>query len=315
MIRLRSKLTENSICWLLFLIPFLVQGCTKYKEFNAVFPAEIEALNQYSKIVIENPKPDDYLHQLLENALKTQLTSIHPGNIKPAKELNQLEKDIALFNYNPKIENLADSKIATLSYSIKAKTRFKRDHTSKQTVLKSCNFMTRIPVCIPIGTASLKKGKQTVNVTLSGFIALKNNEGKTIIAEFPINQTFGDSGKLVDSRGKILHEGINRIAFDFAKRIVPHRDKIKSEILRGGDSVAVKLIENNALNMAINRLDRLISKDSDPDLEDLYNLGLAYEALSEIQQALVYYEKASDIDSDQEAVKIALKRVRRIVRD
>jgi tetratricopeptide (TPR) repeat protein len=312
-IKLKTRII--SYWWRFILISLLFQSCAKYKEFEAIFPPENNALSNYSKIVIDNPKSGDHLHQMLENAIKTQLTSIHPGNIKPAKETNQLEKEIALFNYNPKIESLGASKIATLSFSIKSRKTVKRDRTLSRVVLKSCNNMTTIPICLPTGTASLKSGTQTVRITLTGSISLKNSQGQAIVAEFPINESLTDSGRLVDSSGMLLHRGINNVAYNFTKRIVPYRERIKSEILRGGDAVAVKLIENNALNLAVNRLDKLISSESDPDVEDVYNLGLAYEALTEIQQALEFYQKANDIDSDQEVVKIALKRVRRIVRN
>lgn len=310
---IKSKIV--SFCLMFLATPLIFQGCAIYKEFDAVFPPKNTALTSYSKIIIDNPKPRDHLHQMLENALKTNLTSIHAGNVKPAKELNQLQQEIALFNYNPKIESVADSKIAKLSFSIESKKTVNRDRKTSQVVLKSCNNLTRIPICLPTGSASLKSGKQTIRVTLTGTISLESLDGKTIIADFPINTTLSDSGRLVDSGGKLVHKGINRVANQFTKQIVPYREKIKSEILRGGDSVAVKLIENDALNLAINRLDKLVSTDSSPELEDVYNLGLAYEALSELQQALVFYEKANDIDSDQNAVTSALKRVRRIVRN
>ncbi len=301
--------------WIPIFLLALAQGCSKYKEFEAIFPAADNSLTSYSKIVIDNPKPGDSLHQMLENALKTQLTSIHPGNVKPAKEINQLENEIALFNYNPKIESISAAKIATLSFSVKANEQVKRDRRVSQVVLKSCNYMTRFPICLPSGSASLKTGEQTVNIKLTGSISLKNSKGDLIVSEFPINKSLTDSGRLVNSSGLLLHNGINNVAYEFTKQIMPHREKIKSEILRGGDSVAVKLIENNALNLAINRLDNIVSESSDPDVEDVYNLGLAYEVLGEITQALVYYQKANDIDSGEAVVKSALKRVRRIVKD
>jgi tetratricopeptide (TPR) repeat protein len=150
---------------------------------------------------------------------------------------------------------------------------------------------------------------------LTGFISLKDSKGNLIVPKFSINTSQTDSGRLLKSSGLLVHNGINNVAYEFTKQIVPHREKIKSEILRGGDSVAVKLIENDALNLAVNRLDKIVSRDSDSDVEDLYNLGLAYEALSEMNQALVFYQKANDIDSDKKVVKAALKRVRRIVSD
>ncbi len=304
-----------SVCLIFIAISMLLQGCAKYKEFDAIFPPENTALTNYSKIIIDNPKPRDHLHQMLENALKSHLTSIYAGNVKPAKEISQLEKEIALFNYNPKIELVAGSKIARLSFSVESKKTINRDRKTSQVVLKSCNNLTRIPICLPTGSASLKSGKQTIRINLTGMISLKSNDGKSIVADFPINITLNDSGRFVESSGILIHKGINKVANQFTSQIVPYRQRIRSEILRGGDSTAVKLIENNALNLAINRLDRIVSRDSNPDVEDVYNLGLAYEALSEVQQALVYYEKAGDIDSDEEAVQTALQRVRRVVSD
>ena len=119
--------------------------------------------------------------------------------------------------------------------------------------------------------------------------------------------------EFISSPAVLLNRGLNEIAYHYTKKIIPHKEKIKSEIMRGGDSIAVKLIENSAFNLAINRLDKIVSSEDDPEADDLYNLGLIYEALNEFHIALEYYLKAGNLEPEEKIIAIALRRLRRIV--
>ena len=299
----------------LSLIIFLVGGCAKFSEFEAVFPPKNNSLSNYQKIVIVNSKPGSQVYDLMENAFKTQLTSIYPGNVKPAKDLETIDNEINLFSYNPRVDTLAENKIAYLSFKISADPRISRKKVTRRVPLQSCNYLNEKNPCRFTGTASLASGEQNVRVLLKGSIALKDGNGKAIISEVPINQTLSDSGKIITTPTKLIYNGINQIAKDYAKKIIPHKRKIKSEILRGGDSVSVSLIINGAFGMAINRLDRIVSKDDDPDYEDVFNLGLSYEALNELRPALTAYRKADKLEPDNDVIVGALKRVRKIIKD
>lgn len=290
----------------------LLGSCTKYRQFEAVFPPKNNSLANYQKIVVMNQKPGDHLYDLMENALKAQLTAIYPGNLRAAKSIDQINKDMEFFNYNPKIQPLPEHKIAYITYNIRTSENIKRQRSSKTVFLRSCNNLLKQNRCRNAGTARAASGLQSINLTLSGEIFTKDGEGKEILPVANIRKNVSDSGKLVKSSTNLTFNAVNAAAYDYTKNIIPHKRRITSEILRGGDAVSAKLIEHGAYNQAINRLDKVISESENPDYEDFYNLGLAYEALSELQQALDYYNRANDREENQ-VVQIALRRVRRII--
>ncbi len=293
----------------------LIQGCAKYKEFEAVFPPENNSLAKYQKIVIINKNRGEHLYDLMENALKSQLTSIHPGNVKPGKKDGEIGNEIKMFNYNPKIDAIPEQKIAYLSFDLKADEVINRQKKSNRVSLKSCDYLKKKDKCRTTGSASIASGLQTLKVILTGHIYLKNSSENAIIAATPIQRTLSDSGKVIKTPANLIFNGLNQVAYEYAKKIIPHKRRISSEILKGGDSISVKLIENGALNLAINRLDKITSKSDNPDYEDLYNLGLSYEALNEFQPALEHYHKANDLKPQNDAIKTALRRVQHIIQN
>ncbi len=293
----------------------LVQGCAKYKEFDAVFPPENNSLVKYQKIVIINKDRNKHLYNLMENALKTQLTSIYPGNVKPAKGIEKIDAEIRLFKYNPKVESTSEEKTAYLSFDLKAEEKIFRGKTTSTVLLRNCNYLRKKDPCRMSGRGLIAFGTQTLKVILTGKIYLKDGNGNAIIPVTPVKKMLSDSGKFIKTPANLMFSGVNQVAYDYAKKIIPHKQKISSEIMSGGDSVSVDLIENGAFNLAINRLDNIVTKTDDPDYEDLYNLGLCYEALNELRPALEYYLKAGDQQPDNDVVQTALKRVRRIVQE
>lgn len=297
-------------CILLF-----AQGCAKYKEFEAVFPPRDNSLAAYQKIVVVNKNRGNFLYDLMENALKAQLTSIYPGNVKAAKEIETIDTEINLFSYNPKIDSISEKKIAYLSFDLKANETIKRWQKTSKVPLRSCNYLKKKKPCRNSGSGTVAAGMQSVKITLTGSIKLTNGAGKSIIPISSIKESYSDSGKLVKTPSSLIFKSINQAAHNYAKRIIPHKRKVTAEILRGGDAVSIKLIENDAFNMAINRLDKTVTKKDDPDYEDLYNLGLSYEALNELRPALEYYQKADDLEPGNSTIKTALKRVKKIVKN
>ena len=310
----RKRYLCIGIIWSILLV-IGMQGCAKYKAYEAVFPPPESSLSGYRLIVIDNTNPRDPLYLAMENVLKAQLTAIEPGNINPSQPVEQIEQELALFNYNPKIERVSDNRKAIMGYTIQSAKTYTRDRRVSTVPLRRCNYMSKGNPCYISGTASVSRGVQELKIVLSGSIWLKNSKGEEIVPPVPFQHTVSDSGRTVDAPDQLIHKGLNTIAYQFTRDIVPHREKIKSEILRGGDAIAVELIENDAYDLAINRLDRTISRSSKAELEDLYNIALAYEILKEYPQALLYYQRAGDADPDQPQVSIALKRIRRILPD
>lgn len=297
---------------LIFLL-VMINGCAKLHEFEGIFPPDNKSLNRYQKIIILNPDKSNLINNLLENALKAQLTSIEPRNVGPAKSIEQISSEISLFNYNPKINQVPDHKIAYLSFEIKETTKITRDRVSQTVSLKSCNYLLERNPCVITGTSNLNFGKQQLSISLTGKMFLKNATGELIIPAHTINHQNDQTGQSVDSALKVISRELNDIAYKFAKKVIPHKEKINSEIMTGGDDISVSLIQNHAYNSAANRLSLIISKEKEPEPSDLYNLGLTYEALTEVISAAEFYQKADDADPDNNVIKVALRRIRRVV--
>jgi len=314
-IGLTKILTRRNLVYLIGGLLLYVQGCAKYVEFEAVFPPENNTLAKYQKIVIVNSDRGKHLNDLMENALKTQLTSIYPGNVKPGKAIDKIGTEIKLFNYNPKIMSTPEEKTAYLSYDLKADEKLNRQRTTSRVPLQSCDYLRKKNPCRITGSASLASGTQTLTVILTGKIHLNDGTGNAIIPTAPIQKTLTDSGKIIKTPSNLIFSAINQVAVDYAKRIIPYKRITSSEILRGGDTVSVKLIENKAFGLAINRLDKIVTNNDDPDFEDYYNLGLSYEALNELRPALEYYLRADERESGNAVIQASLKRVRRIVQE
>ena len=97
----------------------------------------------------------------------------------------------------------------------------------------------------------------------------------------------------------------NQIAREYVSQVIPTFRKADMSIDSDGDEVGTTLLQGNAYEEAITylqgRKDRTASDD--------YNLGLAYEALGQRQQARTFYESANRRDSE-ELYAEALNRVK-----
>ncbi len=96
-----------------------------------------------------------------------------------------------------------------------------------------------------------------------------------------------------------------QIAWEYVSQVVPTFRKADMSIDDDGDEVGITLLQGNAYEEAITylqgRKDRTASDD--------YNLGLAYEALGQRQQAKSFYESANRRDSE-DLYEEALNRVK-----
>lgn len=97
----------------------------------------------------------------------------------------------------------------------------------------------------------------------------------------------------------------DQIAREYVSQVIPTFRKADMSIDSDGDEVGTTLLQGNAYEEAITylqgRKDRTASDD--------YNLGLAYEALGQRQQARTFYESANRRDSE-ELYAEALNRVK-----
>ena len=97
----------------------------------------------------------------------------------------------------------------------------------------------------------------------------------------------------------------NQIAREYVSQVIPTFRNADMSIDSDGDEVGTTLLQGNAYEETITylqgRKDRTASDD--------YNLGLAYEALGQRQQARTFYESANHRDSE-ELYEEALNRVK-----
>lgn len=106
---------------------------------------------------------------------------------------------------------------------------------------------------------------------------------------------------LSDLRALLSEQIAQRLSEKISRHQVPFELDLAS-----GDAVAKNLIQGGAFGEAINRLEAKSTLDSG----DLYNLGVAYEALGEYSQAQRQYSRGLNQEPDSAQFKTALDRVR-----
>ncbi len=240
----------------LFLALLVFVSCAKTHTYEAVFYPDKDILGNYQKVVVNNSKKGDFVSDLMENALKSQFTDINAIDVNSPKTSEILLKEINLYKYNPKIENLPKSRIAYLSFKISASENIKREGSKRLTTLLRCNHLLKKNRCRTTGTAYIASGNQKINVTLTGKMSLKNASGEKIIPDTFFNKAVADSGRIIKSSLNLIFETNNKIAYDYAKNLIPYRKSVTVEFMGGGDSTAIILIQNKAYNKAIQHLNK-----------------------------------------------------------
>ncbi|PCI25884.1 MAG: hypothetical protein COB67_10545 [SAR324 cluster bacterium] len=299
---------------LLSLLFLILAGCSKnYHQYEAVFYPASNELAKYEKIIVINHKKGNFAYDMMENALKSKLTEIIPGNVKPTKSITAISRDISMLKYTPIIDMLDDKKIAYLSFEVSIQEDIQHIQESRNVRLSRCNYLKKKKPCHYSGTATLVGGKQQVQVMLMGKIILKNSAGRDILPVTPFKSIRTDSGRIVQTYLSLTRAASNQVASDYAKKIIPFKQAISSELLTDGDSVAVIMIQKQAYNLAINRLEKIVAnKDEEPKGEDYYHLGMAYEAVHELPAATQAYEKAQELSPNEGSIQIALQRIKNI---
>ncbi len=94
-----------------------------------------------------------------------------------------------------------------------------------------------------------------------------------------------------------------KIVDQYRKKIAPYNEEIILPVA-SGDAVAVNLMNGNAYEKAINRLENLPDRTE----ADLFNLALAYESVGERAQALRYYQDVLQLNPNNSDYQEAVKR-------
>ena len=136
----------------------------------------------------------------------------------------------------------------------------------------------------------------------AGKAALALNDPDAYLAQgFNLKQNRGVPSTLLDLRIRLAQQ----ITTQYLKMISPYEEQTDLKVL-GGDDVAVTLINGNAYEDAIARIQGL----PQPTAEDKYNLGLAYEASGQFALAAQSYEIALEQSPGEQLYKDALKRLK-----
>ena len=127
------------------------------------------------------------------------------------------------------------------------------------------------------------------------------------------NAKFENSNAVFPSFGQLISDLATSIATNFARRVAVTERWVSYPLATDGDVQGRLLVEAGAYEMAINRLQQVTSKKKHAD--DLYNLGLAFEAIGEYGLAQTAYTDAWEADKNCLLYAQGLGRVEKILRE
>ncbi|MBI2921139.1 MAG: tetratricopeptide repeat protein [Planctomycetes bacterium] len=120
------------------------------------------------------------------------------------------------------------------------------------------------------------------------------------------------------SRDALLRVSADKAVAEFTRAVSPHSETIEAVIAKGGDGSVPGMLRGGQYDQVISRLEPNLKSPTKERAPDLYNLGLAYEALGEpalLEAALVFYRKALDFDPENEDYAAGIGRVEQLMRD
>jgi len=103
--------------------------------------------------------------------------------------------------------------------------------------------------------------------------------------------TIEESDLVLPNFDQMVADLSESIAAQFARRVAITQMEVSYPIATGGNQSARLLLENGAYEKAIEILNRTLGA-GEKDADDIYNLGLCYEAIGEYGVALVTYNDA-----------------------
>lgn len=127
------------------------------------------------------------------------------------------------------------------------------------------------------------------------------------------SSSFENSPMVLPSFDQMVTDLASSIASSFTRKIAVSEKKVSYPIDTGGDTQSVQLIKAGAYEMAIDRLQRVAAKSKAP--EDLYNLGLSFEATGDFGLAKVYYREAYETDPGNFIIAQGLGRIEKALRE
>ena len=123
----------------------------------------------------------------------------------------------------------------------------------------------------------------------------------------------GDAGLVLPSLEQLVSDLSASIAARFVKRVSVTERRVPVPLASGSNETAQLLIEVGAYQLAIEQLQQ--STANDPDPNDLYNLGVCFEAVGDYGLALTSYREAWEEDRENVLFAQGIGRVERLRRE
>ena len=127
------------------------------------------------------------------------------------------------------------------------------------------------------------------------------------------NGKIENSDAVYPSFEQLISDLATSIATNFIRRIAVTVKVVGYAIAEGGDERAKLLIQAGAYEMGIERLQSVTTRAKNPD--DLYNLGLSYEAIGEYGLAGIMYNDAWERNKENLIFAQGIGRIERILRE
>lgn len=122
-----------------------------------------------------------------------------------------------------------------------------------------------------------------------------------------------DSPMALPSFEQLIADLSYSIATNFTRKVAVTEKQVQYPIAPGGDDKAKLLIKAGAYEMAIDRLQEVTASTKLAD--DLYNLGLSFEAIGEYGLASISYKEALRMNMDNFIFSQGVGRIERILRE
>jgi len=156
--------------------------------------------------------------------------------------------------------------------------------------------------------ASLLDNLKSASQTVSNLFATNKNKNSNQIE---------NSDNVMPSENELIGDLAESIASSFIRRITVTEKFVSYPIAESGDQQAKLLIEAGAYEMAIHRLQSVTGNNRQKEIhpDDLYNLGLSFEATGDYGLAAITYKEALAMEKDNLLYAQGVGRIELVLRE
>ena len=292
------------------ILTFFLTACSSKVTVKRLSPSKIED-KKISNLYLQNIKNDKISQEI---SIKQELLKASINKKKLFKVTNSIKNSDAVIK--------ADITQSSLVYE----TYYK-----EQTTNNCLAFLRKTKECLEYETKYIPCEKRTYSVT-TNIEVLQPNLQTILFAKSYLKSKYEDRCyehfynhfSMIRNKQETNKNLAKKIAVEFVKDISPKYEYLKLDIIEKIESIkiadninenfenGVELLEQNKA-IGANELFLKINENlKHKSWEVLYNLALSFEALNNIDKALYFYEKASQIvkEQNQDLVNEAIKRVK-----